>query len=1134
MLDHRQDILVLDGGFGSSIQLMDIPASAWAGFDGCNEWLSVSAGEIVESLHGEFLAAGCNMIETNTFGANEIVLAEYGLSDQVEAINTAAVDNVRNAIAASGASRSGKPIYIAGSMGPTTKLPSLGHIGVDELAAAYRRQSRALIEAGVDLLMLETCQDVLQAKLALIAAREAMALANREVPVIVSLTIETTGTMLLGADLPAAVATLSPFAPFAIGLNCATGPAGMASSIRYLAHHSPTEVLCMPNAGLPTVVDGQTRYDLSPSAFAASLCSFVVEQGVRIVGGCCGTTPAHLAALVEALQGETPAPRDVTPKPQLASAYQAVDLEQSPKPLMIGERANANGSKKFRECLLADDMEGCLQIALAQEEAGSAHALDLCVAYAGRDEQADMQTLLGKVAYASRLPVVIDSTNPDVVEKALQRYPGRAVINSIHLEDGGANLERICRLAKKYGAACIALTIGPAGMARTVDEKLALAKEIYDRAVGQFGLRPCDLIFDVLTFTVGSGDESLREAGICTLEAIARVKAALPGVLTTLGVSNISFGLSPAGRRVLNSLFLHEAIEKGLDTAIVDAAKILPLAQIDEADREAALALLYHRVTEERPDPLLAFIAHFDRAADAPEDQANSEELPPEQQLQQKVFRGDREGLDDLLAILRGRHRAEAIINDLLIPAMRLVGERFGRGETLLPFVLQSAEVIKRAVDLLEPFVKEQIQSSPSGDAPAKRPTVLLATVAGDVHDIGKNLVDILLRNNGYHVHNIGIKVSTETIIAEAQAKQVDVIGLSGLLVKSAIGMKESLPQFAAAGLRQPILLGGAALTASFVADQCVPEYPTGEVVYCRDAFSALTAMRDYEQGTLASTASPKRGHVAPAAKASKGVELASGHPVPDVPFVGRRHVMDLDPQAVFPFVNTQALFRGRWGYRRGAMSSEAYAEQIEANVQPLYRDLIRRSCEENLIQPRVAYGYFRCQAEGETLRVQDPHAASEVSFVFPRQADPPHRCIADFFYQGNDANAPEGDVVGFFVVTLGEAFARATQELYQRDEYHEYMLLHGFGVEVTDALAEYWHRQMRREMGLTPQGGAPGCRYGFGYPACPDLDAQQGVFTLLDPAAIGVTLSETMQMAPELSTSAIVAHHPQANYFAV
>ncbi len=817
-------------------------------------------------------------------------------------------------------------------------------------------------------------------------------------------------------------------------------------------------------------------------------------------------------------------------KPALASLYQAVDLRQEIPPLLIGERMNTNGSKRFRDRLLAEDFQGCVDIGLEQERRG-AHILDLCVAYAGRDEKADMLEMVRRLSGTVKLPLLIDSTTPDVIEAALRIYPGRCMVNSINLEDGGKAIRRVCAVLKKYGAATVALTIGPGGMAMTASDKVAVARQIHDIAVGEFGFRPQDLMFDALTFTIGAGDETLRDAAIQTLDGIRGIKAALPGVGCVLGLSNISFGLAPASRKVLNSVFLHEAVLAGLDAAIVDPGNILPLARISAVDREICLDLLYNRQKDPARTPLLLFIDHFHRLAGgevAAEKKPEDEHRPAEQALAARIEEGSKEGLEDVLAILLRRMPAVEIINRILIPAMRHVGELFGRGEMLLPFVLQSAEAMKRSVSLLEPHMP-LVQ-----EGHATR--ILLATVQGDVHDIGKNLVDIILTNNGYKVFNLGIKVPAETIIQKAIEHKVQVIGLSGLLVKSALVMKESMPQYREAGLDIPILLGGAALTRKFVAMDCGPAY-SAPVVYCADAFAGLQAVRDFEAGKLKGTTFDV---TTPAAlkPGVKTVDLDRSNPVPTPPFLGFKHVKDIPLSALYPYVNTQALFRGRWGYRRAKLSLEDYNKLIAEKVQPLYERLVRESATEGWLKPQAAYGYFRCFSRGNELIVRDENR--EHLFGFPRQGEAPNLCIADYF----KTEAEGGDIVAFFVVTMGETIAEKTRLLYESNQYHDYLMVHAFGVELTDALAEYWHAVMRRELGIA--GKEPtetsgfvtqdyqGSRYGFGYPSCPDMEAHKPVFEMLHPEALGVGLTESMQMTPEFSTSAIISHHPQAKYFAV
>jgi len=1121
-----ETILLFDGACGTYLQAMILPESAWGGHEGCNEVLNLFAPDAILSLHESFLSAGATVLETNTFGANAVVLAEYGIADRADEINRAAVRIARDAI-----SRGGGSGYVAGSIGPTTKLPSLGHIGHAEMAAAYSGQVRVLAEEGVDLLVFETCQDLLQVKIGLVACFEELERQGREIPVMVSLTVENTGTLLVGTDVAAAAAAIEPFPVFSLGLNCATGPGRMKSHVRYLAQRWPGRISVIPNAGIPQVEEGRTIYPLSPEEFARQMREFVTGEGVRIVGGCCGTTPEHIRRLAEALRGVAPAPREPRWVPSLSSLYQATEIAQEIPPMLIGERANANGSRRFRDRLLENDYEGGLRIAIEQQEEG-AHAADLCTAFAGRDEEADLTAMVRLFAGSVRIPTVIDSTSPGCIEAALRIHPGRCLVNSVNLEDGGKTLDRVCRLAKKYGAAVVALTIGPEGMAMTADEKLSVARSIYDLALNRYGLRPSDLFFDMLTFTIGSGDSTLRNAAAETLEAVRRARTELPGSFTLLGVSNISFGLSPHSRKTLNSVFLHEAVEAGLSAAIVDPARILPLAQIPEEDRQICLDLIYDRPREEGKTPLESYLAHFAREEpDLPEGAKERRgEESPEETLSRHVITGDKEGLEDLLPVLLSRRPAVAVINEVLVPAMRQVGELFGRGEMLLPFVLQSAEVMKKSVGILEPHLSKS-------DRETGR-KVLLATVAGDVHDIGKNLVDIIFSNNGYRVINLGIKVPAEVILEKAREHRVDVIGLSGLLVKSAIVMKESLPQYRDAGLSVPILLGGAALTEKFVATECVPEYG-GTVVYCADAFAGLSALRDLEAGTLRSTtwSPPSERAAAPGPKEAR---IDREVPVPAPPFLGVRHVDGIDPALLFPYLNEQALFRGRWGYRRGKMPADEYRKLVEETVHPLYETLKRRCIGEGLIRPRVAYGYFRCHSEGEALLVA--HERKSYRFPFPRQKEPPHLCIADYFRTKDEG----GDIVSFFVATVGDRIGEATRELFSTDRYHDYLMLHALGVELADALAEYWHERMREEMGIGElRPDAPGgygyvvqeyrgSRYGFGYPACPDLSVHREVFALLHPEEIGVTLTESMEMVPELTTSAIVAHHPQAKYFAV
>ncbi|MCP4599925.1 MAG: methionine synthase [Proteobacteria bacterium] len=1118
---RNEQLLIFDGACGSHLQTMDLPDEAWGeNYAGYPEYLNLSSPKTVSGLHSSFLEAGANVIETNTFGANAIIAAEYGLENKVEEINHLAVEHARSAI-------NRRPeLYVAGSVGPTTKLPSMGHVDVREMAGVYATQIRALVEAGVDCLIIETCQDILQVKTALVTAFEILEALGRDIPVLVSVTVESTGTMLLGTRIGAVVAVLTQFPIFSLGLNCATGPEEMASHVAYLGRHWPGRISVIPNAGIPEITDGTTVFPLKPDDFATHLKSFVQNHGVSIVGGCCGTTPEHIRRLKKELTDITPSRPNPDCRPLLASLYDSSEIAQEIPPLIIGEQMNANGSRKFRKCLLADDFDAASRIGKRQEMAG-AHLLDLSTAYVERDEKADLKEMIKRLSTSVRLPLVIDSTTPEAIEAALELYPGRAVVNSINLEDGGNNLDRVCKLAKKYGAAVIALAIGPDGMAMTRNDKLAVAKDIYNRAVHKHGFKPSDIFFDMLTFTIGSGDPGLNNAAKHTLEAIRSVKKELPGVFTILGVSNISFGLPRAARKVLNSMFLHEAIEAGLDAAIVDAGKILPVAQIPNEERKICLDLIYDRQDDTGETPLTRFIEHFKTVKTAPTEKDGAPGREPiEKQIESKIVTGDSEDIKDLLFIAQERYTPLDIINQILVPAMRRVGELFGRGEMLLPFVLKSAEVMKKSVDVLEPFMDR------SDDAAKLK--ILLATVQGDVHDIGKNLVDIILSNNGFEVVNLGINVPSETIIQKAVEHGVDAIGLSGLLVKSAMVMKESVPLFTKSGLDVPILLGGAALTPRFVANSCAPA-ANAPVVYCRDAFEGLKAMQEIEKGTLQPTRLPDEKKVTTKTQESTELDISRDAPVPEPPFLGARYAEDIDPGMLFDKINKRALFRGRWGYRRAEMSKEEYADIVTEKVEPIFLDIKRRVIEESLAAPKVAYGYFRCFSDGNILNVE---AEGEIHrFSFPRQSFGPKLCIADYFKSKSEG----GDRVGFFVATLGDYIIEKTRLLYENDQYHDYLMLHGFAVELTDALAEYWHKIMRDELGIgaaapagTPVCSCQGTRYGFGYPSCPDLGAQQTVFDLLKPSKIGVALTENMEMVPEVSTSAIVVHHPQASYFSV
>jgi len=1129
----KQGIVLFDGAMGTQIQAMQPTDEEWDGRQGCSEVLNLTVPDKIQKIHEAYLAVGSDVVETNTFGANEIVLAEYDLQDRVVEINRIAAQVARRAVDNYAHI---KPRFVAGSMGPGTKLISLNQTDFDTMYRSYANQVRGLIEGGVDLFIVETCQDLLQIKTALLAIRDTMKDYDVRLPVIVSVTIETTGTLLIGSDMSAVLATLEPFDVDVLGMNCATGPEPMRPYVKQICQQFDGPVIVQPNAGMPQNVDGEMVYTLPVDEFASVLGSFVEEEGVQIVGGCCGTNPDYITALRQRIENARIAERHPKKQPALASLFTAQLMKQEPAPFFVGERTNTNGSKKFREYLLNEDWDGILSVAREQQSTG-AHGLDLCIAYTGRDEVADMKKAVQEITTQINLPLFIDSTNLEAIEAALRQYGGRAVINSINLEDGEERAHRVCALARRFGAALVALTIDEKGMALEVEKKVEIAKRIYDIAVNQHGLRPQDLIFDALTFTLGSGDESLKNAGINTLDGIREIKKALPGVYTILGVSNISFGLHPHSREILNSVFLAEAVSAGLDFAIVNVKKIMPLYQIDEDDQEKCLNLIYNRGSE---NPLFDFIQHFEKKAGTVRKEADEDAMTLEERIKQRVIQGNRHGLEELLMQALKERKALAIINELLIPAMKVVGDLFGSGQMQLPFVLQSAEVMKFAVDKLKPYMEKSDDQS--------RTSIVLATVRGDVHDIGKNLVDIILSNNGFKVYNLGIKCEIEAMLQKAQEVQADAIGMSGLLVKSTIVMKENLEEMKRRGFEIPVLLGGAALTRSYVDDVCAPVLES-PVVYCADAFDGLNAMQKIKERRLhdlfpedgAKPKQQRRAGTMP--KEDKGKETVRRDiTIPSPPFWGDRVVTDIDLDEVFSFLTEPVLFRGRWGYRRGSLSKQEYEELIENVVRPEFEALKKHCKETGLLEPRVVYGYYPCNADGDQVVVYHPDGHEEwIRFSFPRQKKPPYRCIADFFLP---VESGKKDVIALQVVTVGMRAQEESQRLYEENEYKKYLMFHGLSVETAEALAEMWHKRIREELGIAEEDGSTmqefvvqkyrGSRFSFGYPACPDLSENRKLFQILRPERIGVTLTEEDQMVPEQTTSAIIVHHPQAKYFTI
>ncbi len=1164
----QEKVIVFDGATGTHLQNQHLTVDDFGGeqFNGCNEYLVVSKPSAVEKVHIDYLQAGCDVIETNSFGGSAIVLAEYGLADRVYDLNYKAAQIAKRI--ASDFSTAEKPRYVAGSMGPGTKLPSLGHITFSELVNAFELQAKGLIDGGVDLLCIETCQDILQVKAALVAVNRCFHSHRKRLPIIVSITIETTGTMLVGTDLLAALTTIEPFSIDAFGLNCATGPQEMSEHIRQLAQVSPFPIFIMPNAGIPENVGGKAHYHLSPEDFTSTLTVFVKEHGVSIVGGCCGTTPEHIRQLYESVGNLAPKQRTPQFTPSVSSLYQSVPLKIENPPVLIGERTNANGSKLFRELLAKEDWEGLVAIGREQERVG-AHLLDVCVAYVGRNEIEDMRQLISRLNQQVALPIMIDSTEPPVIEAALQCISGKAIVNSVNLEDGEERLSHIASLCKQYGAAVVALTIDEEGMAKTVERKVAVARRLYELLVHKYELRPYDIIFDTLTFTLGSGDEEFRRSAIDTIEAIRCIKQEYPQTFTSLGVSNVSFGLTPKARQVLNSVFLHYAVEAGLDMAIVHASKILPLYRIDERGLQLAKQLIFderrwENIGNERRcvfDPLTEFIHFYSNSKTEKVSEEQTIQLPVEERLKRRIVEGNSVGLQAELDEALKTYSPLDIINNFLLEGMKVVGDLFGRGQMQLPFVLQSAEVMKAAVAYLQPFmeVKETVQKG----------KLVLATVKGDVHDIGKNLVDIILSNNGYKVYNLGIKCPIDTMIEAAKKYNADAIGMSGLLVKSTQVMKENLQILNERNYTIPVILGGAALTRRFVEQDLKPLYK-GSVVYANDAFEGLYIMEQIVQGTIKEKTvilnADERQETGFEAKiVSVGIsdeneinEIQSSIPpadfIPTPPFWGTKVVENISLETIYPYINEVALFRGQWRFVKGTLSEEEYNRIINEKVRPEFEALKILVKEKKLLEPKLIYGYFPCQSSGNDLivyeapnnsvppsQLQKENLKEVVRFTFPRQTKGKRLCISDFFASVDSGKV---DVVAFQIVTVGYRATEYSKMLYKNDEYKEYLFFHGFSVEATEALAEYWHKRIREELNIHRNDspiikklfsqGYQGARYSFGYPACPNLEDHAKLFVLLQPQRIGITLTEEFMLNPEQSTDAIIVHHPSARYFNV
>ncbi|MGI8939190.1 MAG: methionine synthase [Iamia sp.] len=1164
-------VVVYDGATGTWLQTQDLDLDDYGGpaFEGCTDILGVTRPDVVTALHTAYLEVGADVIETNTFGAFAVPLGEYDIPERAHEVALANAQIAR--AVADDFSTPDKPRYVAGSLGPGTKAPSLGQIRFAALRDSYETASRALLEGGVDLFILETHFDLLALKAAVIGARRAMVAEGREVPIQAQVTMELTGRMLLGTEIGAALAAIDPLGIDIIGVNCATGPSEMSEHLRHLSQHARMPISCLPNAGLPSVVDGAMHYDLTAEELRDHQRRFVEDMGVQVIGGCCGTTPEFIELLADMAPSLTPATRTPEHESSVTSIYSAVPLHQDASFLMIGERTNANGSKKFREAMLEGDWDTCSAMANAQIKEG-AHVLDVCADYVGRDGTADMDELASRFATQANAPLVLDSTEPEVLEAGLQRVGGRAILNSANLEDGeddGNRLDRVFKLAKEYGTAVICLLIDEEGQARDVEWKMRVARRIVDLAVDKYGLEQGDLIFDALTFPLSTGDDDLRKDAMATMDAIKQIKEEFPGCFTTLGVSNVSFGLNPAARHVLNSVFIHECTQVGLDSAIVHASKILPLSRIPDEQRDVALDLIYDRRGAEgtlsegdaKYDPLHKMLDIFADVKVQAVEQEDRSDWPIEKRLSQRIIDGERDGLvEELDAAMAGGLAALTIVNDVLLAGMKVVGELFGKGEMQLPFVLQSAETMKAAVAHLEPHM-EKVE----GDSGKGR--IVLATVKGDVHDIGKNLVDIILTNNGYEVHNIGIKVSISDMIEKALEVEADAIGMSGLLVKSTLIMRDNLEELNQRELGMPILLGGAALTRTYVERDLRNVYG-GRLFYGKDAFEGLHVMdrlneirRDPGADDPAWGVEPSESDVKLAGRfggRDAGAEhdedvpdrspaFATDNPVFVPPFTGSKVVKGIALDQVAAYINETALFRNQWQFRpeTKADGSKETNDEFRDRMRPTLRAQMAEAVTENLLQPALVYGFYPASGDGQDLVIwADESRDQELTrFWFPRSRVEPWQCITDLV---KPIDSEEVDYVSFHIVTMGAAVSERTAELFAADKYADYLMLHGLGVEMAEALAEMWHHRIREEWGFAQEDGPDvaglfrqkyrGGRYSWGYPACPDLEDNLRVAELLGADRLGIEISEDtgFQYQPEQTTSAIILHHPQAKYFVV
>ncbi len=1146
----KNRVLIIDGAMGTQLQIADIKHESWMyegeDLEGCNELLNETAPEILENIHDAYAASGANLITTNTFGTMPWVLDEYGIGTKAYELSKLGAQLVKESCKKYETAE--EPRFCLGSIGPGTKLPSLGHIKYDEMYEGYKEVANGLADGGCDIFLLETCQDPLQIKAALHALNDS----HPEIPVMVSVTIELSGTMLIGTDALTIAAIMAPFNILSLGFNCGTGPKQVYKHVKTLSEVCKFPISVHANAGLPQNRGGQTFYPMGPDEFTQLQKSFLDINGVSFLGGCCGTTPEHIKALANEVKGIKPKAPSGFLKASLASLFNTVPLKQDPAPLLIGERSNATGSKAFRELLKANDYEGTLSVGQQQVRAG-AHIIDVSVGFAGRDETGDMDKVVELYSQKVSLPLMPDSTQILALEAALKQIGGRCIINSVNLEDGEEKFDAVCKLAKKFGAALVCLVIDEVGMAKSKEDKIRIAERIYDLCVNRHGFNPEDLVFDMLTFTIGSGDDEYRTAGIETMEAIREFQILHPEVGTTLGLSNISFGLSTNARIYLNSIYLDHCVRAGLTSAIVNVKHILPLNKISEEDRKACDDLIFNN--QENGDPLFKFIDHFSNV-EAQEDKSDEEfqAMEPIEKVKQLLLDGDKDRMLPLVEELRHEVLPETIVNEWLIDGMKIIGELFGSGQMQLPFVLQSAETMKATVDALNPYLPKEEKASET--------TLVLGTVKGDVHDVGKNLVDIILSNNGFKVINIGIKADINEFIIAVRENKAQAIGMSGLLVKSTAVMKDNLEELKKQGIDIPVLLGGAALTKSFINEYCRPLYD-GPIFYCRDAFDGVVSMQRIESGDERNTALAadlinedeivKKEKVEVVIPPYEEIELPEKTAFTFPPFWGRvcQSPTMLNKDLIFSWINHRVLFRQRWGYKKGAMNASEFLEHEENVVRPLYEKHKEEFFTKDIFDPVAIYGYYPCISHDNKLYIFDesygfnsekeaqniPALEKAIKVMeFPRQTKAPYRCIADFF--ANDRL----DVVAFSLASTGLKITEYEGELYKNSEFAKYHQIHGLGVELAEALAEVIHKQVRLDLDIVPKEGHTlndvqmkqyvGCRYSPGYAACPELEQSQDIFDLLKPEEFGITLSETFQIDPEQSTCAIIVPHHKANYY--